>query len=80
MLGNIKLLVALVFGIVLYSFTLAPALETTINAIRTATGTPEVGSFARVETALFVGLPLVFVVGIILVVFVAAAGLRGSSR
>jgi uncharacterized membrane protein YcgQ (UPF0703/DUF1980 family) len=80
MLGNIKFLVSMVFGVLLFVFTLAPALETVVNTIRAATGTPEVSSFARVETVLFVGLPLVMVFGVILIVFVVAAGLRGTSR
>lgn len=80
MLGNIRFLVAMVFFLVLYITTLAPAIERVSSSIQDVAGPAAVGSYSQVETTLFVGLPLVFLGGIILIVFVVAAGLRGTSR
>jgi len=41
---------------------------------------PLVGLIADVETALFLGMPLLLLGGILLVGFVVASGLRGTSR
>jgi hypothetical protein len=79
MLRLIQFMVAMVFFLVLYITTLAPAIERVSSAIRSVNGPAAVGDFALIETALFVGLPLVFLGGIILIVFVAASGLRGTS-
>jgi hypothetical protein len=80
MLGNIKFLVAMAFFTVLYVTTVAPALESVAADIKSVGGASTVAIIEGIETALFVGLPLVFVVGIVLVTFVSASGLRGSSR
>jgi len=80
MLSNIRFLVAMIFFLVLYVTTLAPAIERVSSAIQDVGGPAAVGSYSQVETTLFVGLPLVFLAGIILIVFVVAAGLRGTSR
>jgi hypothetical protein len=80
MLGNLKFLVGMVFFTVLYVTTVAPALESVSADIKGVGGPGTVAIIETIETALFIGLPLVFVVGILLVGFVSASGLRGSSR
>lgn len=79
MLGNIKFLVSMVFFTVLYIFLLAPAVERASTDIKSVAGPSSVTIIESIETALFVGLPLVFVIGSILVSFVVASGLRGTS-
>lgn len=82
MLRPLRFLVAILFFAVLYITTLAPALETTSNDIKAQQpDNPAVaGVITDLETALFVGMPLLLVGGIIVTVFVISVGLRGTSR
>jgi hypothetical protein len=77
MLRAIAFLISMLFFLVIYAFVLAPALEIVSNSLQAASapGIP----FASFNTALFVGLPLILMGGIILVVFVIATGIRGTS-
>jgi hypothetical protein len=77
MLRAIAFLISMVFFLVIYAFVLAPALEIVSSSVQAASqpGIP----FASIDTALFVGLPLILLGGVILVVFVIATGIRGTS-
>jgi len=80
MLGTVRFLMAMIIFLIIYITLLAPALDTAVTAL--AGQHPEnaaFGGYAAVETALFVGMPLVMVGGIILVGFIVAFGLRGTS-
>jgi hypothetical protein len=82
MIQTIKFVVSTIFFLVLFGFVLAPALNQTSDAIEgsmSSTG-PLVGLIDTVETALFLGMPLLLLGGIILVGLVVASGLRGTSR
>jgi hypothetical protein len=77
MLRAIAFLITMVFFLVIYAFVLAPALEIVSSSVQAASqpGIP----FASIDTVLFVGLPLILLGGVILVVFVIATGIRGTS-
>jgi len=80
MFRTIKLVVAMSVFLVLYVTTIAPAIEdvsASVQAINDGAG--PLSMWGSVETALFVGLPLVMLGGIILVGFIVAVGLRGTS-
>jgi hypothetical protein len=80
MFRTIKLVVAMSVFLVLYVTTIAPAIEDVSSSIQTINGnTGPLSMWGSVETALFVGLPLVMLGGIILVGFIVAVGLRGTS-
>jgi len=82
MLSTIRFVVATTLFLVLFGFVLAPALNTVSDNIEGSmeTSGPLVGLIADVETALFLGMPLLLLGGILLVGFVVASGLRGTSR
>jgi TRAP-type C4-dicarboxylate transport system permease small subunit len=77
MLRAIGFLVSMVFFLTIYGFVLAPALEKVSSSVQAASapGIP----FGIFNTVLFVGMPLVLLGGVILVVFVIATGIRGTS-
>jgi len=77
MLRAIGFLTSMTFFVVIYAFILAPALEIVSNSLQAASA-PGI-SFANIDTVLFVGMPLGLLGGMILVVFVIATGLRGTS-
>jgi len=78
MLRAMGYMVTIVFFLSVYVTVLAPALEQVSSAIQaeSAPGIP----FALFDTALFVGLPLVLLGGTLVLMFVIATGLRGTSR
>ena len=82
MLSTIRFVVVTTLFLVLFGVVLAPALNTVSDNVE---GSMEssgqlVGLIAEVETALFLGMPLLLLGGILLVGFVVASGLRGTSR
>jgi len=77
MLRAMAFLVSMVFFLTIYITIVAPAIEQVSIAVQ-ATSAPGI-SFSMIDTALFVGMPLVLLGGIILVLFVVATGLRGTS-
>lgn len=80
MLRVIKFVVATVFFLVLYVTTLAPAIEDVSNSLQTVNdGAGPLTMWGAVESALFVAMPLLLLGGVILVGFVIAFGLRGTS-
>jgi uncharacterized membrane protein len=80
MLRTVKFVVAMSVFLVLYITTVAPAIESVSSSIQSVNGnTGPLSMWGSVETALFVGLPLVMLGGIILVGFIVAVGLRGTS-
>lgn len=76
-----KLLVGMVFFLVVYAGVLVPALQRVSSSISgmTPTGGVDPGIIGTTETVLFLGLPLLFLGGIILVVALIAVGIRGTS-
>jgi hypothetical protein len=86
-LSNIKFLTVMVFFLVLMVTVLLPVIEqvaAVVIPLQPETGEssslPITGVIDSTLTAVFVGMPLVFLGGIILVSFVIAGGLRGTSR
>lgn len=80
MLRAIKFVTATVFFLVLYITTLAPAIEDVSNSLQTVNGgAGPLDMWGAVETALFLGMPLVLLGGVILIGFVIAFGIRGTS-
>jgi len=57
----------------------APALEEVTDAV-TAVDNTGIIAYDGVLTALFYGMPMLLLGGVILVVFVVATGIRGTSR
>jgi hypothetical protein len=85
-LSNIKFLTVMVFFLVLMVTVLLPVIEqiaATVIPLQPSgesTNLAITGVIDSTLTAVFVGMPLVFLGGIILVSFVIAGGLRGTSR
>jgi hypothetical protein len=77
MLRAMAFLVSTVFFLVIYTQLVAPALETVSTSVQSVSA-PGI-SFDLIDTALFVGLPLILLGGTIVVMFVVATGLRGTS-
>jgi len=81
MLGGIRFVIASTFFIIAYLTILAPAIDSVSNSVQSLDNTGGIAIYQTLETVLFVGMPLVFVGGILVVVFlVAAGGRRGTSR
>jgi hypothetical protein len=81
MLLGIKFVIATSFFIIAYLTILAPALDRVSNTVQSVDNTGGIAIYETLETVLFVGMPLIFVGGILVVVFVVAAGgRRGTSR
>jgi hypothetical protein len=70
-------MVTIVFYLVIYVTILAPAIEQVSKSIQ-AVSSPGV-PFDLIDTALFVGFPLILLGGTLIVMFVVATGLRGTS-
>jgi hypothetical protein len=79
MLRTIRFVVAMTFFLIIYVTTLAPAIEDTSTAVQAADSGGPLGMYGSVETALFVGLPMVMLGGILVIGFVIAVGIRGTS-
>jgi hypothetical protein len=85
-LSNIKFLTVMVFFLVLMVTVLLPVIEQIASTVVPLQPSGENANLAitgvidSTLTAVFVGMPLVFLGGIILVSFVIAGGLRGTSR
>jgi hypothetical protein len=85
-LSNIKFLTVMVFFLVLMVTVLLPVIEQIAATVIPLQPSGEsvnlaiTGVIDTTLTAVFVGMPLVFLGGIILVSFVIAGGLRGTSR
>ena len=77
MLRAMAFLVSTVFFLAIYVTVVAPAIEQVSNSVQ-AVSAPGI-SFSMIDTALFVGLPLILLGGTIVVLFVVATGLRGTS-
>jgi hypothetical protein len=81
MLGGIRFVIASTFFIIAYLTILAPAIDSVSNSVQSLDSTGGIAIYQTLETVLFVGMPLIFVGGILVVVFlVAAGGRRGTSR
>jgi len=81
MLGGIRFVIASTFFIIAYLTILAPAIDSVSNSVQSVDSTNGIAIYQTLETVLFVGMPLIFVGGILVVVFlVAAGGRRGTSR
>jgi hypothetical protein len=81
MLGGIRFVIASTFFIIAYLTILAPAIDSVSNSVQSLDNTGGIAIYQTLETVLFVGMPLIFVGGILVVVFlVAAGGRRGTSR
>jgi hypothetical protein len=78
MLRAMGYMITIVFFLSVYVTVLAPAIEQVSGAIQ-AESAPGI-SFALIDTALFVGLPLILLGGTLVLMFVVATGLRGTSR
>jgi len=72
-------LVTVVFFLVVYVTLVAPALEQVTDAV-TAVDSTGLIAYDGVLTALFYGMPLLLLGGVLLVLFVVATGIRGTSR
>lgn len=84
-----QFLVAMTFFLALMITTVMPAIELiaqTVLPIMSSSGDGAAGSLAisgvidTTLTAVFVGMPLMLLGGIVLVVFIVGTGLRGTSR
>jgi hypothetical protein len=76
-----RLLVAMVFFLVVYVGVVAPALERVSSQLSGLTPNAGVdpGVIGTTETVIFLGMPLLFLGGIILLVALIAVGIRGTS-
>ena len=85
-LSNIKFLTVMVFFLVLMVTVLLPVIEQIANTVVPLQPSGDgvtlaiTGVIDTTLTAVFVGMPLVLPGGVILVSFVIAGGLRGTSR
>jgi hypothetical protein len=81
MFRAVKLLVGMVFFLVVYVGVVAPGLQRVSSSISGLTPNAGVdpGVIGTTETVLFLGMPLLFLGGIILVVALIAVGIRGTS-
>jgi hypothetical protein len=79
MIRTIRLIVSMLAFLVIFAFVIAPALAQFVDAINPFLG-GSIGSGVvnDTETALFLGMPLLLLGGILLLGFVIAAGLRGT--
>lgn len=80
-LNTMKFTLAMMFFLVLYVTALAPAIEIVANTVSgLQPADPVITSLPAIETALFLGMPLLLLGGTLVTLFVVASGLRGSSR
>lgn len=83
MFRAIKVLVGMVFTLVVFAGILAPALNDAISemaSVMPASSAAGIsGAFGLTKTVLFLGMPLMFLGGIVLVVGLISVGIRGTS-
>jgi len=80
MIRMMRLLVGMVAFLVIYGFVIAPSLETAFTAMSPFfQGAIGISVVENTQTVLYLGLPLIMLGGIIVVSFVIAVGLRGTS-
>jgi len=80
MIRVIRYVVALIVFLVVYITVLAPVLSQITAALQTATPAgPLSGVVDPLETAIFVGMPLILAAGVLIIGFVVAVALRGTS-
>lgn len=81
MLRPIRYIVVVGFMLVIFATTLAPALSRVISTLQDVfISTEMTGSvIGNTTTFLFIGMPLLFIGGAILVAFFVAVGIRGTS-
>jgi len=80
MIRVIRYVVALIVFLIIYITVLAPALSQITSAVQTATPAgPLSGVIDPLETAIFVGMPLILAAGVLIIGFVVAVALRGTS-
>jgi hypothetical protein len=82
MLGTIRYVVGILVFLGIYATVLAPALSQVTDQIFQVTpeGAVDTGLITTLETVMFVGLPMILMAGVIILGFVVAVGLRGTSR
>lgn len=76
-----RLLIAMTFVLVIYAGILAPAFQKVIKSLEPLIPSSGVdtGIVGTTETVMFLGIPLIFGGGIVLVFFLIAVRLRGTS-
>lgn len=81
MLRAIRLVTVMAFTLVVFATTLGPALQRVITEMQSVMVTNNQTSsvIGDTTTVLFIGMPLLFIGGIVLVVFLIAVGIRGTS-
>jgi hypothetical protein len=82
MLGTIRYVIGILVFLGIYATVLAPALSQVTDQIFQATpeGAVNTSLITTLETVMFVGLPMILMAGVIVLGFVVAVGLRGTSR
>jgi len=82
MLGTIRYVVGILVFLGIYATVLAPALSQVTDQIFRATpeGAVDTGLITTLETVMFVGMPMILMAGVLILGFVVAVGLRGTSR
>jgi hypothetical protein len=82
MLGTIRYVVGILVFLGIYATVLAPALSQVTDQIFQATpeGAVDTGLITTLETVMFVGMPMILMAGVLILGFVVAVGLRGTSR
>lgn len=82
MFSTIRFVIGTVFFLVIFGYALAPALSQVTDALQglMISDGAATGVIGRMETVLFLGMPLVMLAGVMVIGFVVATGLRGTSR
>jgi len=81
MLNVVRYVTALLVFLLIYVTVLAPVLSQLTGSLQSATTQgPLSGIIDPLETAMFVGMPLVLAAGVLLIGFIIAVGIRGTSR
>lgn len=81
MLNVVRYVTALLVFLVIYVTVLAPVLSQLTGSLQSATPQgPLSGIIDPLETAMYVGMPLVLAAGVLLIGFIIAVGIRGTSR
>jgi hypothetical protein len=77
----LRYLIVLATTLAIFATTLAPALQTVVTELTSVMSTNEFtsGVVGNTTTVLFVGMPLLFAGGAVVLAFLIAVGIRGSS-
>lgn len=77
----IKYVLTMAFILVVFATTLAPALQRVITTLQSVMVSNDSTStvISNTETFLFIGMPLLFIGGALVLAFFVAVGLRGTS-